>query len=387
MTERVGIVAVAQTKYEADKERQNFGEMVREVVDKVVAETGLKYEDQEPNDFAIDKIVSCSEDYWDCANISDIRTHAEMGGFAMDEIKVSADGAQAAFLATLNILAGHANVVLVVAHRKESITTASIIENAAFDPIYQRPLGLDFRSAAALQAQRYKDKYEINQEQWAKAVVRDRKNAQNNPYALGLPPLTTADVLDSRMLVYPLRLLDCKPPSDGACAMILAREDIAKKITDKPVWVTGMGNCYDAHYLGDRDLGDCDALVMAANRAYKMAGVSNPLKDIDVAEISADYSYQELLWMEGLGFCDRGKAGQLIDDGITEADGELPINLSGGTLAGSPGGVAGLARVADLVLQLRGEAGAGQAKSLKTGVAHGVTGQCGQSHCVIILGN
>ena len=386
MSERVGIVAVAQTKYVANNEQQNLGEMVRGVVDKVLADTGLRYEDQVTSGFAIDQIVSCSEDYWDGVMVSDVRVHAEMGGFAMNEIKVSADGAQALCTAVMNILSGYASVVLVVAHRKESQGVASIIENAAFDPLFQRPLGLTFLTAGALQAQRYKDKYNINAEQWAKAVVRDRKNAQNNPFALDIEPVTVTDVLNSRFLAYPIRHLDCKPASDGACAMVLAKEDIAKTISAKPVWVKGIGNCYDAHYLGDRDLADCESLTLAAKQAYKMASITDPRRDIDIAETSAEYAYQELMWMEGLGFCQRGEGGKLMDSGITEANGALPTNLSGGTLAGSPKGVAGLARVADLVLQLRGEAGAAQAAKVKTGLAHGITGPCGQSQCVIILG-
>lgn len=386
MSERVGIVAVAQTKYLANNEQQNVGEIVRGVVDKVIKETGLSYEDQGNKDFFIDQIVSCSEDYWDGVMVSDVRVHAEMGGFAMNEIKVSADGAQALCTAVMNILSGYASVVLVVAHRKESQAEASIIENAAFDPLFQRPLGLTFLTAAALQAQRYMDRYNINYEQWAKAVVRDRKNAQKNPFALNVAPVTVTDVLNSQFLAYPIRSLDCKPASDGACALILAKEDIAKKISNKPVWVKGFGNCYDAHYLGDRDLADCESLVLAAKQAYKRAGVVDPRREIDIVETSAEYAYQELMWMEGLGFCQRGEGGKLMDGGVTEADGALPTNLSGGTLAGSPKGVAGLARVADLVLQLRGEAGAFQAAKANTGLAQGMTGPCGQSQCVVILG-
>ena len=95
----------------------------------------------------------------------------------------------------------------------------------------------------------------------------------------------------------------------------------------------------------------------AAKKAYSMAGIKDPLKQIDVAEISEEYSYQELLWMEGLGFCEPGEAGKLIDCGVTKMGGKLPVNPSGGMLSGNPNIVAGMARVAEAVLQLRGEAG------------------------------
>ncbi|MCX5999103.1 MAG: thiolase family protein, partial [Chloroflexi bacterium] len=171
------------------------------------------------------------------------------------------------------------------------------------------------------------------------------------------------------------------------CAMIIAREDKAKKLTNKPVWILGASNCYETHYLGDRDLADCDALVSAASKAYKMAGITDPSKEIDVAEISEEYSYQELLWTEGLGFCGRGEGGKLIDSGATRMGGRLPVNPSGGVLSGVPTVVAGMARVAEAVLQLRGEAGARQVPGAKTALAHGVTGICGALQCVMVLGS
>ena len=167
--------------------------------------------------------------------------------------------------------------------------------------------------------------------------------------------------------------------------MILASKEKAKKITPKPVWIGGIGNCYDLHYLGDRDLANCDSLELASKRAYGMAGIEDPKKEIDVAEISDEYSYKELLWAEGLGFCERGKGGELIDSKATEMGGEIPINPSGGLLSGVPSGVAGMSRVAEAFLQLRGKATYRQVEGARTALVHGVTGSCGQAHCVIIL--
>jgi acetyl-CoA C-acetyltransferase len=213
-------------------------------------------------------------------------------------------------------------------------------------------------------------------------------NARRNPYAQEPLDITVEDVLKSEILASPVSVLDSKPPvSDGACALILTTEEKAKKITGKPIWVKGIGNCYDMHYLGDRDLANCDSLVTAAKRAYAMAGIQNPLRGIDVAEISEEYSYQELLWSEGLGFCERGEGGEFMEKGISQMTGKLPINPSGGILAGNPIGVAGAARVAEAVTQLRGEGGTRQVEGVKTALAHGFTGACGQSHCVIILSN
>jgi acetyl-CoA C-acetyltransferase len=169
--------------------------------------------------------------------------------------------------------------------------------------------------------------------------------------------------------------------------MILTGEERAKKLTRKPVWILGASSCYETHYLGDRDLAECDALAKAAQKAYSMASIRNPMKEIDVAEISEEYSYQEPLWLEGLGFCGCGEGGKLVDSGVTSINGKLPVNPSGGVLSGNPICVAGMARVAEAVLQLRGEAGDHQIKNAQVALAHGITGVCGQHHGVMILGS
>jgi len=379
MTERVAIVAVGQTKYQPNRADVNEEELAYEAVKHVLDQTGLTLSD-------IDSAISCSQDFWDGRTISNMNIQHVVGAHLSDEDKVAEDGVNAVYTAMARILSGHHHIVLVLSHTKESQAEKSLVENAAFDAILLRQLGLDFLSAAAMQAKRYMYKYGITAEQCAKVAVRNRGNAKNNPFAQEPLDITVEDVLGSKMLSSPIRLLDTKPVSDGACAMILVSEDKARKLTKKPVWILGASNCYETHYLGDRELADCDALAKAAKKAYSMAGIRNPLKQIDVAEISEEYSYQGLLWMEGLGFCGRGEGGKFIDSGITEMGGKLPVNPSGGVLSGNPTCVAGMARVAEVVLQLRGEAGDRQVRGAQVALAHGVTGICGQHHGVMILG-
>lgn len=384
MAERVGIVAAAQTKYHPKRADVREGELAYEAVEQVLKESGLKFVD---DGTGIDAAVSCSMDYWDGRTISSLNVASFIGTHFRCEEKVCEDGINAVYYAMAHILAGVHDTLLLVTHCKESQTSPSLVENHAFDPIFMRVLGLDFLTAAALQARRYMHKYGIIPEQCAQVVVKNRGNAKNNPCAQAPMDLTVEDVLKSTMLADPIHQLDAKPVSDGACAMILAREEKAKRITDKPVWINGVSNCYEAHYLGDRDLAECQALATAAKKAYRMAGITDPFKEIDVAEISEKYSYQELLWMEGLGLCERGEAGRLIDRGATRMGGELPVNPSGGLLSGNPTIVAGMARVAEAVLQLRDEAGSRQVPGARVALAHGVTGICGQLQCVMILGN
>jgi acetyl-CoA C-acetyltransferase len=380
MAQRAGIVAVAQTKYHPNRADVNEAELAYEAIKQVLEETGLTLSD-------IDSVVTCCQDAWDGRTIASLNLQHVVGAHFGHEFTVAEDGINAAYVAMSQVLSGDHETVLVESHMKESQGEKSLIENAGFDAILMRQLGLDFTSAAALQARRYMDKYGITPEQCAKAVVRNHGNAKNNPFAQGPMDITVDDVLGSEMLVSPIRLLDAKPISDGACVMIVATEEKAKKLARKPVWITGVSNCYETHYLGDRELADCDALVKAAMRAYSMAGIKDPLSEIDVAEISTEYSYQEPLWMEGLGFCGRGEGGKLADSRSIEMGGQLPVNPSGGVLPGNPNGVAGMARIAEAVLQLRGEAGARQVKGAKVGLAHGYTGICGQHQAVMILAN
>lgn len=306
MSTRVGIVAWAQTTYE-EKPHQRVQEMLHEVVKKVREQTGLKFSE---DGTGIDNAITASDDIWDARTISDAAIGDVVGAHHRSEEKVGQDGAQAVFYACAGILSGHYDITLVVAHCKESHPASrNLVTNLAFDPFFQRPLGTDYLSAAALQARAYMDRYGISPEQCARVVVKSYRNAKNNPFTPQAREIRLEEVMRSPLIADPIRQLDIYPVTDGACALILAREEKARKLTDKPVWIEGMGNAYDAYFLGDRALWDCQALRIAAGKAYRMAGVEDPKKEIDVAEVSALYSYQELLWTEGLGFCGPGKGG------------------------------------------------------------------------------
>ncbi len=291
MSRKVGIVAVAQTKYEESKPALHLQDVAYEAVKKVLDKSGLKFTE---DGTGIDATISCSQDHWDGWTISSKNITDVAGGHLRPEEKVAGDGAYAAYYACLNILGGHHDCVLVIAHTKESQVNGRLIENFGVEPLFGRMLGLDFLSAGAIQAQRYMHKWAITPEQCAMAVVKNRGNARLNPCAQAPMDLRVEDVLASEMLSSPIRLLDAKPVSDGACAMILAEEEKAKRWTDRPVWIEGIGSCYDSHHLGDRDLAEPRSLVEAARQAYRMAGIADPRKEIDVVELSEYYSYQEL---------------------------------------------------------------------------------------------
>ena len=381
MARRVGIVGVAQTKYEK-KPGMHLQDLSFEPVDKVLQDTGLKFTE---DGTGIDATISCSQDHWDGWTISSKNVVDGAGGHLRPEEKVAEDGAYALYYAALSVLGGHYDCILVLAHTKESQVDGRLIENVGLEALYSRMLGLDFTSCAALQATQYMQRYGISPSQCAQVVVKNRANAMDNPYAQAPEKLTVDSVLSSPMLSDPIRLMDAKPISDGACAVIVAAEDKVNKWTDRPVWIEGLGCCYDRHYLGYRDLTDPLSLTEAAKRAYGMAGISDPRGDLDLVELSEYYSYQELLWSEGLGLCERGDGGRLVESGATQIGGDIPVNPSGGLLSGVPVNVAGLNRAVEAVTQLRGEAGRRQVDGAGTALVHGTGGVCGQMHCVIIL--
>ena len=379
MAGRVGIVAASMTKFEAAKPYEHLMDLVIEVTDKAVEAAGINLKDD------VEAVISCSQDHWDGRTISSMPIPDATCSHLKDESKVAGDGAYAVLYGAMHILSGDNKLVLVVSHCEESITNGTMIENWSIDHIFHRMLGLDYTMGAAMQARRYMDKYKLTPEQFAKVVVKNKGNARKNQYAQEAMDLTIEQVLKSKMLADPITELQRKPVSDGACAMILANEEVAKKLTPNPVWITGAGNYYEAHNPGDRDLAECEALIKAANKAYKMAGVNNPTKDLDLVELSEYYAPQELLWTEGLGLCGRGEGGKLIDSGKTQLKGALPVNPSGGLLSGIPVTVAGMTRVAEAVWQLQGKAGEHQVQGAKRAVAHGCGGLCGQMHCVLVL--
>jgi acetyl-CoA C-acetyltransferase len=170
--------------------------------------------------------------------------------------------------------------------------------------------------------------------------------------------------------------------------MVLAAEEKTKALSDKPIWIRGIGWCSDTPGLETRDWGQALYARLAGEMAYKMAGIKHPRKEIDFVEIDDTFSYKELQHLEALKLCHRGEAGALVEEGATQRGGELPVNVSGGSLGvGHLVEATGLQRVLEVVLQLRGEAGKRQLPNVKVGLAQSWRGLPTNSGAVIILSN
>jgi acetyl-CoA C-acetyltransferase len=379
MIDKVAIVGVAQTKYEEEKIDQTYMGITFEVVKKLFDDLGITPKD-------VGSFITSSNDFNDGRTIANMGVQDGIGSVRRSESRVSGDGAFAYVYAAMRVLSKEYDTVLVVSHSKCSEGNQYLINNSIFDPFFQRHLGLDQISAAGLMANMYMHKYGITIEQAGKVVVKNRKNALNNPYAHLQKEVSIQEVLNSPMIAYPLKQLDFPPFSDGAVAMLLTNEEKASSFTDTPVWLRGYASCTDAYYLGHRTMTDLIGLELAAKEAYKIAGIKDPVKELDVAEIYDAFSVHELMSYEALGFCKKGEGGKFMDGGETQMKGNIPVNPSGGVLSSNPAMANGLVRVAEIALQLMGKADKRQISNAKLGLANGMNGICSQGNCVLIFG-
>jgi acetyl-CoA C-acetyltransferase len=227
----------------------------------------------------------------------------------------------------------------------------------------------------ATYANAHMNKYGTTEEQLAKVAVKNHFYGAKNPKAMIQKEITVDEVLKSRPIASPLKQHDCCANSDGAAVLILASEEKARKITDTPVWVAGLGLASSPMSLTSRGttLTSFTCSVEAANQAYKMAGVKP--QDINVAEVHDCFTITEIINYEDLGFCERGQGGKFVEEGKTYLDGKIPVNVDGGLLAkGHPVGATGASQLRTLVQQLRGEAGQTQVKGAEVALAHNLGG-------------
>jgi acetyl-CoA acetyltransferase len=196
-------------------------------------------------------------------------------------------------------------------------------------------------------------------EQLAKVSVKNYENAYINPEAQLHQKVTVDDVLNSRIMAYPTTARMCCLYSDGACAMILASEDRAKEFTDKPIWITGTATSTYSVLRGEADtIGRMKGTHIAAQRAYKMAGIKKPIDELDLIQVHDLITGTEIMAYEELGLCELGQGGRLVDEGIVERNGKVPANVDGGRIAcGHVGGVSGAYGACEIVRQLREECG------------------------------
>ncbi|MEM3796550.1 MAG: thiolase domain-containing protein, partial [Archaeoglobaceae archaeon] len=257
---------------------------------------------------------------------------------------------------------------IVIAAGVEKVTDATDpmeILSTAIDQEWERFVGANLPAIYALIARLHMHRFGTTEEDLAMVAVKNHRNAVHNPRAQFRREVSIEDVMSSPYVAEPLKVLDCAPLSDGASAVILASEEVAKKLCDTPIYVDACTQASDYMSIQNRrDVLTFEAVVRASREAYKIAGIE--AKDIDVAEVHDSFTIAEILAYEDLGFAKKGEGMKLIREGETEIGGKIPVNTSGGLKAcGHAVGATGIRQIVDLVLQLRGEAGKRQVNADK----------------------
>ncbi len=232
----------------------------------------------------------------------------------------------------------------------EAITSLA----AAGDQEWEAAIGLTFAGLYALMARKHMHDFGTTREQLALVSVNNHKNGIANKYAQFRAAITVDDVIKSSMVADPLRLLDCSPITDGAAALIIMSEEKAKKMAN-PIWVLGSGQGSDMIALHDRkSFTEMAATRAAAKEALAEAGIK--INNMSLLEVHDCFSINEIIALEDLGLCEKGKGGRFVENGDIKLNGSIPVNTTGGLKAGGhPVGATGVRQVIDIVRQLRGD--------------------------------
>ena len=337
----------------------------------------------------VDSFVCCSEDYLEGTSIFDEYVPDQLGAVQRPVQTVAGDGLFGVATALMLIRSGAARVVAVEAHSKVSdVLTLGAIEQFAMDPVFNRPLGVPALAVAGLDMNAFLERTGLTEEHCAMVAAKNRTNALDNPRAAYPADVTAEDVEDSAPVYWPLRELEMAGRADGCVVVVMAAEERARDLTEAPVWTLGAGWSSGSPTLESRTWGEADFVARAAGRAYSMAGVEDPGEEIDLAEVDDVFAFKELQHLEALGLGTAGELAEMLAGGALEADGDLPVNVSGGSLGqGNLFEANGLARLLECVEQLRGEAGERQVDDAYVALAQSWRGVPTTSAAVIVLGN
>ena len=412
MTRNVAVIGIGYTKFSSTTPDLGWKEFMFEACQKAYMDAGIDPRKD------VDSFITCAEDYWEGFSIFDEFVPDQIGATLRPCCTVCGDGIYGLGNAYMQIKTGQLNVVAVEAHSKISdlLTLGDIIHHA-YDPLFERSIvgpierqhfagspsypkespkpivgKTDEKTRihpyflAGLEMQHYLEKTKTTEEQCAKVVVKNKKNAFNNPYANYEANIDVDEVMDSEYLFKPVKRLDISPNVDVAIAFVLADEETAKSLDVVPIWFKGFGWCSETPWLSTRSM-DANYATMASKMAYKMAGIQDPKKEINIAEVDDRFSYKELQHFEALGLAEPGEAAEMLEQGELDLKGSLPTNTSGGSLGvGNCFEATGLQKALEIVMQLRGEAGKRQVADAQIGITQSWRGIPSGSGAVAIFG-
>ena len=395
MSRKVCVIGIGYTDFNSMTPDVQWKEIMYEACNKAYQDAGINPRKD------VESYITCAEDYWEGFSIFDEFVPDQIGATLRPCCTICGDGLYGLGTAYMQIMTEYFDIVAIEVHSKVSdLLTYGDIVLHAFDPLFEKPFAgpverPNFKGSpiysietpkpligssdekerihpyflAGLEMQHYLKTTNTTEEQCALIVVKNKKNAFFNPYADYEANLTVEDVMNSEYLFKPLKKYDISPKVDGAICFVLASDKITKDLGIEPIYLSGFGWCSETPWLSSRGM-DAEYARKSAKMAYKMAGITNPQKEINIAEVDDRFSYKELQHLEALELAEKGEAGQLAEEGSFDIEGTMPTNMSGGSLGvGNCLEATGMQKALEIVTQLRGHACKRQVSDVERGIA------------------
>ncbi len=381
MARHVGIVGVGQTHHSRRRTDVSQAGLVREAVNRALADAKLTMDE-------IDTVVVATGPVLFAAVNQPEKWVADAIGAQLKPVVRVTSGGGAGFAGALagyyQVAGGFADRTLVVAYDKLSEGALQYSISTLYDPFWGREFAVGIMGFSAAYWRARMEPLGHTEEAAAMVAVKNRRNAMANPYAHVKKEVTVAEVLASKPLAWPIKLMDVPPISDGAAAIVLAAEHVAAASTSRPAWVHGIAYCCEADNAAERSLLVSEPLAIAARHVYRAAGITNPRRQFDVVELQEPYTCFELSYYESLGLCPPGGAAELIASGATQLDGDIPVNPSGGCLGANPIGAAGLIRLIEAATQVMGRSENHQIKDASLALVQSGGGWANLRGCAVL---
>ena len=368
--QHTAVLGTGQTKHASRRTDVSMAGLCREAVDRAMTDAGVDWAD-------IDVVVvGKAPDLFEGVMMPELMLADALGANGKPMMRVhtagSVGGSTANVAASL-VQGGVHRRVLAVSFEKQSESNA--MWALSISPPFNMPVGAGAGGYFAPHVRSYIRRSGAPEHIGAMVAVKDRLNGSKNPYAhVRKSDLTVESVMGSQMLWDPIRFDETCPSSDGACAIVLGDETAARDAAAPVAWVHATSMRTEPITFSGRDQVSPQAGKDAATALWQEAGITDPLSEVDVAEIYVPFSWFEPMWLENLGFAAEGDGWRLTESGATAIDGRLPVNPSGGVLSSNPIGASGMLRFAEAAKQVMKRAGDNQVDGARTAVGHAYGG-------------
>ncbi len=367
---RAAVIGTGQTHHRAKREDVSIAGLVREAADRAMADAQVEWSD-------IDAVViGKAPDMFEGVMMPELYLADALGAVGKPMMRVHTAGSvggSTAVVASSLVQAGIHERVLTVAFEKQSESNAMWALSIKIP--FSQPLVAGAGGYFAPIVRGYMRKSGAPVDTGYHVTYKDRLNALKNPYAhLHQPDLTYESIAESALLWDPIRYAETCPSSDGAGAMVIASERVADASPGPVAWIQGTSVRSEPTMGAGRDRINPHAGRMAAKDVYAKAGITDPFREIDCAELYVPFSWFEPMWLENLGFAEEGTGWKMTLDGVTALDGSLPVNMSGGVLSSNPIGASGMLRFLEAANQVRGTAGEHQVDGARRALGHAYGG-------------